>query len=368
MLSRLVEQRHPPRDVPCAVLRITFFFVPSRTSPLEPPQTPPPHDPPSGTAPLRCVVGAIFEEDDAFGGQFGPDAVGVGETALLAGRVRGRQSAGSIRVWAVRKRRSALQPMDAGCEVNGEGPTTPHGTRSQLHDESSKPAPPRLNRFGTLRPLDQTHAGSAIACGVFRSSSRASIDLRWNVRSGGGSRRRPATAPDTTGRASLSPAPVSRRSSRAGRGNALTAAQAGSASPGTRLLQQFVNGYEVVERFRHLGAIDAEKPVMHPEAHEGVFRRARLSLWASSFSWCGKIGRGPPPWMSKLSPRCASRSLPSTRCASRDGRAPGAVPAGLIGRRGVSTTRNRRDLACTARPRRGRRRSYSCRLRRESLP
>ncbi len=38
------------------------------------------------------------------------------------------------------------------------------------------------------------------------------------------------------------------------------------------------------------------------------------SLWAISFSWCGKIRSAPPPWMSKVSPSSAQLMAEHSMC------------------------------------------------------
>ena len=52
---------------------------------------------------------------------------------------------------------------------------------------------------------------------------------------------------------------------------------------------------------------------MHPVAGE---RRASWAqrLWASSFSWWGKIRSRPPPWMSIVSPRCSAIIAEHSMC------------------------------------------------------
>src|SRR5205085_1856349 len=44
------------------------------------------------------------------------------------------------------------------------------------------------------------------------------------------------------------------------------------------VLQQFVHGDEIAERFRHFGAVDAEEAVVHPKAHEWPTVMRRLAL------------------------------------------------------------------------------------------
>ncbi len=58
-------------------------------------------------------------------------------------------------------------------------------------------------------------------------------------------------------------------------------------------------------------------------------------LWASSFSWCGKARSMPPPWMSKTSPSRALGHGAALDVPAGAAAAPGAVPAGLLGRRGL---------------------------------
>ena len=38
------------------------------------------------------------------------------------------------------------------------------------------------------------------------------------------------------------------------------------------------------------------------------------SVWAISFSWCGKIRSCPPPWMSIVSPRCFMAMAEHSMC------------------------------------------------------
>src|SRR3954463_3109889 len=47
---------------------------------------------------------------------------------------------------------------------------------------------------------------------------------------------------------------------------------------GHTLIQQFVHGHEIAERFRHLSAVDGEEPVVHPKIDEASAAMRALAL------------------------------------------------------------------------------------------
>ena len=76
-----------------------------------------------------------------------------------------------------------------------------------------------------------------------------------------------------------------------------------------------------------------------------------VSLWAISFSWCGKIRSMPPPWMSNVSPRYAMLMAEHSMC--QPGR---PLPHGLFqaGSPGLAAFHRAKSAGCCALPARSR--------------
>ena len=55
-------------------------------------------------------------------------------------------------------------------------------------------------------------------------------------------------------------------------------------------------------------------PRVRPVSRERALVPVSDSLWAISFSWCGKIRSAPPPWMSIWSPRVSRTMAEHSMC------------------------------------------------------
>ena len=90
----------------------------------------------------------------------------------------------------------------------------------------------------------------------------------------------------------------------------------------------FPDGKEIAQRFAHFPIVNVQKGIVKPVAAKGT--PLQHSLWAISFSWCGKIRSSPPACMSISIPQIFLRhdrtfNVPAG-AAVAPGRGPGRLP------------------------------------------
>ena len=129
------------------------------------------------------------------------------------------------------------------------------------------------------------------------------------------------------------------RSSRAGRDNASVSSARRITSPGasssnSRTVRILPSG------FRHLGAGDRSASRYASNTGRNGRPPCAQVLCAISFSWCGKIRSRPPPWMSKVSPRCVSLIAEHSMCQPGRPRPQGLSQPGWSGSDGFHSTKS----------------------------
>ena len=98
-------------------------------------------------------------------------------------------------------------------------------------------------------------------------------------------------------------------------------------------VEHVADGDEVAQELRHLLAVDVTKPLCSQKrAMSGAVGAARSAR--SRSRGAGRSRSMPPPWMSKVSPRCFAAIAEHSMCQPGPAAAPGHVPARLVpGRR-----------------------------------